>query len=480
MMLASRFVLQMFTWLTTLLVIRFLDPSDYGLIAATMMVVTFAHLITDGGLIRALIQKPDATEHDQRVAFTTSAAVCLAVVTLIWLLSGALSVLLGSPKISLLLRVMSLYLVMQIFLMVPEAKLERSLQYGKLALAGTTSAVVQAAVTLALAWLEWGVWALASGILAGRLAYLIGLNIMAPWRPAMALPKQGDRALLRFGMTVAGTNLLWFLHHNSDTAVISSLLGPAQLGLYAVAMQLAVLPLEKFNVTINSVSFATFSRLQGDQERLQRWFLKLLTLRCIAAFPVLIGLALIADDFLPLLLGDKWRQMVPLFQVLAPVGALMVVSTSFTPLFNAIGRPDLALKYTAVSALSMPVAFLVGCKLGGLMGVCLAWLALYPPLLVGMVILSQRASGVRALGVLKALLAPAVGAIVMTIIVIAAETQLTEDVNVFLRIGVVIVLGAFAYSASIAALSWSSLKADISALRTMMAEGKDQSKPAPT
>jgi O-antigen/teichoic acid export membrane protein len=472
LMVGSKLLLQVVTWASTLLVLRMLNPGDYGLIAAAMLVVSFAQLLTDGGLTRALIQKPDLEPRDNAVAFTFAVAMGAASFVVIWVLAGYLGERYGDPQFTPLMRVMGGYLLFQIFCIIPMAKLERELKYGWIAAISTAAAVSQALVTLALAWHGWGVWSLAAGILTGAAAAAVGLNLVAGWRPTLAAPDAAGRKLLAFGMTVAITNILWFIYHQADVAVISALLGPAQLGLYTVAMQLAMLPLDKFNVAINTISFSTFSRLQDDPERLRRWFLKLLSLRTVAAFPILAGLALVAEDLLPWLLGEKWRPMVPLFQILAPVGALMVVSNSFTPLFNAIGRPDLGLKYTAVSAALLPIAFLIGCKWGGLQGVCLAWLALYPPLLIGMLLLTGGASGVGFAASMKALATPALASAVMAAAVVATRSALPGDDNLWLRFAASVTVGAASFGAAVAALSWRQLWGDVKALRAMMAANK--------
>ncbi len=470
----SKFLLQGFTWASTLLVIRLLEPSDYGLFAAAMLIISLGQLISDGGLARALIQKPVLDAEDTAVAFTASAAVSVTLYGLVWLASAPLANHFNDPQLLLLMRVMALCLIIPIFDFIPHAMLERDLRYGTLAAANTASAFVQALITLILAWLGWGVWALGCGILGGRMAYSVWVNVARPWKPGFALPGASGRNVLGFGVTIAATNLLWFINHNVDSAIILLVLGKAPLGLYSIAMQLAMIPLEKVNVTVNAVSFSTFSRLHREPERLRRWFLKLLTLRAVLTFPMLVGLALVADDVLPAVLGEKWRPLVPLFQILAPVGAIMVASTAFTPLFNAIGRPDLALKYTAISALTSTVAFYIGCSTAGLIGVCIAWALLYPVLFLGMLVLTARASGVGAGEALMAMGSPAFAVVVMAVAVLAVRSWFPGDSHLIARFASSLAVGAIAYAGTVAAVSGRALWADVASLSAILGKRKPE------
>ena len=60
---------QIIAWASTFLVIRMLDPSDYGLFAMTQVVLVLLNMLNGYGLASAIIQKPDVDDRAVRQLF---------------------------------------------------------------------------------------------------------------------------------------------------------------------------------------------------------------------------------------------------------------------------------------------------------------------------------------------------------------------------------------------------------------------------
>ncbi|MDZ4210093.1 MAG: oligosaccharide flippase family protein, partial [Methylotenera sp.] len=79
----------------------------------------------------------------------------------------------------------------------------------------------------------------------------------------------------------------------------------------------------------NRVLFPAFSNLQDDPVELKRVFLLAQGLQTLVAMPAAAGLALVADDLVPLLLGVKWVEAIPYVQILSWGGIFSaLISTS--------------------------------------------------------------------------------------------------------------------------------------------------------
>jgi O-antigen/teichoic acid export membrane protein len=311
--------------------------------------------------------------------------------------------------------------------------------------------------------------------MAARVLEVLALLKASQWRPRLTPPWKhpaSTRALLTFGLHVSVTNLLWFLYSNSDFAIIGKLAGPVALGYYALAFQLISLPVQKLTANANQVAYPVYCRLQDDRPRLRTWYLRLTVLLGFLGMPALAGMALVAEDAFALVLGERWLPAVLPFQLLSVVGILMVYATSLPPLFNALGRPDINVRYTVACTLLYPAAFYAGGTWGGLVGICLAWLLLYPVVITCLVVLTRRLTGVGVVDLVGAQV-PLVGAVlVMTGVVLAVRGGMAGTPWPWLRLLVSIVAGAAAYAGVLLALGRRTVLAEVAGIVRELRGGK--------
>jgi O-antigen/teichoic acid export membrane protein len=335
--------------------------------------------------------------------------------------------------------------------------------------------VVQSGLVLGLALAGLGYWALAGGALAPRLIETPTQAWLAGWPQRLRLPGARARGLLAFGIHVSLGSLLWFVYSNSDYAIVGRLAGPVALGYYALAFQLISLPVQKLTANVNQVAYPVFCRLQHDRPRLRDWYLRLTVLLGFFGVPALAGMALVAEDAFAVLLGDKWMQAVLPFQLLSGAGILMIFSHSLPPLLNALGRPDVNLKYTLVCTLIFPACFAAAGVLYGLTGICLAWLFVYPIMVAALLLYTRGLTGVGPLALLRAQL-PVLGAVgFMTAAVLLTQWALTGAVPAGGRLAASITVGAIAYAGWMLAAGRRTVLAD---LRALLRELKGQAAPA--
>ncbi len=468
-LLAARLTTQVFLWSVTLVVARLLRPYDYGLMTTGMIFVGLADLLAEAGLGKALIQKDRLRAADLAEGFTLSLILSVLLYGLLFGVAGPAALFLQSPELATLLRVLALAVLLVPLRSVPLALLDRDLHLGKQSAIHVTCAVLQAGLVLGLAVAGLGYWALAAGVIAARLLESAALGYAVGWRPRLVKPGAASRGLLAFGVHVSLGTLLWFVYSNCDYAVIGKLAGPVALGYYALAFQLISLPVQKLTANVNQVAYPVFCRLQDDRARMRNWYLRLTVLLGFFGIPALAGMALVADDAFRVVLGEKWLPAVQPFQLLSVAGTLMVFSASLPPLFNALGRPDINLKYTATCTVVMPLGFVLLGQPYGLVGICLAWLVLYPLLVGGLVCCTRGLTGVGLTDLVGAQRPILAAVAFMAVVVLAGQWCLGEAGPVGLRLGLSIVLGAAAYGGCLMLFARKTVLAD---LRTLLHELK--------
>jgi O-antigen/teichoic acid export membrane protein len=368
---------QLITWGITIFVMRLLAPADYGLLAMASVFLALLGMFAEIGLGPALVQQAETSLQKQRQAF---GVILLMNLTLFVLLNAAASLIAlfyAEPKLTGVIRVMSLQFLIIPFSVIPEVLLQRRLDFKYRSLSDLGSTVIGSVATLILAVSGFGVWSLVIGNLAGFFFRAVFFNIVAPFRAWPTFSLQGMRSTLAFGGNVTGSRFLWFLYTQADTVIVGRVLGGEILGVYSVALHLASLPLQRITGILNQVAFPAFSRFQHDRELIAAQLLKALSLIALVAFPILWGMSAVAPELIVVLLGTKWTEAVLPMQILTLIMPFRAVVGFLPSVTDAIGKPEIGFSNALLACIVMPIAFLIGAQ-WGIKGVALVWLLVYP------------------------------------------------------------------------------------------------------
>ena len=442
----SRLVMQIFTWAVTIQVSRLLLPIDYAVMTTGMMIVGFCDLLADAGIGRALVYRQDISNHDANEGFTLSLILSSSLYALIFFSSNWAAAFLNLPEAAAYLRVVALSLLIVPFRTVVQAIVDKQLALIKQSYVNVVSGVSQSLLLIVLVWRGYGYWSFAIVSLCGRLLELAILMKGSGWLPWPCRLTRHSREILTFGFHVSGASLLWFFYSNSDFAIVGRLSGPIALGLYSLAFQLITIPVQKLTSSFNQVSYPIFCRMKDDPDRVRAWYLRLVCLLGFFGIPAMIGLALVAPDAFQLVLGEKWMAAVPAFRIMSVAGAVMVISASLPPLYNAFGRPDINLKYAGACALLLPASFWIAGYWFGMIGVCYVWALFYPLIVIGLIQSTRSITGFDSFDLLRALLPVLIGVGVMAVAVLAFQRFVGNSWALPIRLGVQVFVGAGAYA----------------------------------
>ena len=440
----AKFASQVITWGITIFVMRLLAPADYGLLAMASVFLALLGLFAEIGLGPALVQQADTSLQKQRQAF---GVILLMNLTLFLLLNAAASLIAlfyAEPKLTNVIRVMSLQFLMIPFSVIPEVLLQRRLDFKYRSLSDLGSTVIGSVATLILAVAGFGVWSLVIGNLAGFFFRAVFFNIFAPFRAWPSFSLKGMRSTLAFGGNVTGSKFLWFFFTQADTVIVGRVLGGEILGIYSVALHLATLPVQRVSAILNQVAFPAFSRFQHDRDLIAAQLLKALGLIAVVAFPILWGMSAVAPELIAVLLGPKWTAAVLPMQILAWVMPFRAVVGFLPSVTDAMGRPEIGLSNALLGCFVMPLAFFVGAH-WGIKGVSLAWLIAYPILLAINMNRMIRVVGVRSRDVLTRLAPTLLCAGGMYLAVWGARTLIAGRVSNLAALLIEIAAGGLAY-----------------------------------
>jgi O-antigen/teichoic acid export membrane protein len=440
----SQILAQLVMWAGTFFVIRTLDPADYGLFAMSQVILVFLTLMNGHGFAGALVRQPEVSEREVRQVFgmllLLNGGLALCQVAL----APVAAAYYRQPIVADMLRVQALLYLATPFIALPQALLSRRIDFRRQGQVQLLSAFASAGTAVACALSGWGVWTLVAAPLVLFWTQAVGLTFLARSLVRPSFRFAGAAPLLRYGGAMVAVQFFWFVQSQSDVFIAGRRFEPHALGLYTTSLFLTQILAAKFVPPINEVSFAAYSRLQERPQAVAAAFVKVARLVLLVALPFYCGMAATAEPLVLTVLGEKWRDTIPLVRILAFAMPFMTLQILFAPATNALGRPRIALFAAMAGAALMPLSFLVAVH-WGTAGLARAWLLAFPLLLAVTMRLSLPVIGLR-LAELAGALAPPLAAAAGMGMAVAGLDALLPPVPAGLRLAALVAFGTAAYA----------------------------------
>jgi O-antigen/teichoic acid export membrane protein len=433
---------QLISWASFVVVTRLLAPSDFGLVGMALLYCGLLQVVTDA-LGTAVTTLRDLTG-EQLAQLNTLAAMSGF---LGFLISCGFAIPLGfffkSPRLPLVIVVMSTVFLISGFRTVPYSLLYRDMRIRLLSILEAVQMIAQALTMLTLAWLGFGYWTLVLGNLAGA-AVLAALQISR--RPyCFAWPKfSGLKNALTFSRHITVSSLSWYGYSNADFLVAGRVLGQAALGAYTLAWTLATIPLEKVTNIVTSVSYAYFSAAQNDSATLRRYLRILTEGLSIIIFPATLGLGLVATDFVHVVLGINWGSAILPLEVLAVLSAFRSLVPLLSSILNVTGESRFAMRTMQAALILMPTAFYAGSRWGPT-GIAFGWVIAYPVIALSLYRRTFRKIDMPLRDYLGSVRPALMGCVVMAAAIEILKHSLTSSFPLSVRLGLEVLAGGATY-----------------------------------
>ncbi len=360
------------TVVTGVVLARLLSPSDYGDFAVALVVLNALLSINELGVSLAIVRWPGNPRLIASTVQTLSTGFSTGLFLLTLVLAPAIARLLGSGEATGLVRLLAASMIVDGLASVPAALLTRGFQQGRRMVADLAGLVVNTTATLGLAVLGHGAWSLAIGYLAGNITTSLLIFIFAGAQIRFGFDRSQVRALLDFGLPLAGSSLLVFGVLNVDYVVVGAVLGPVALGFYMLAFNLSSWPVNMFSLAVRRVAMPAFARLSTDRRALSDAFARSIALLMAATLPVCAILAVLAGPVIRTVYGSKWDAAADALRWLAVLGAARVAAELAYDLLVGAGRSRAVFAVQGIWLVVLTPALLIGAHTAGIGGVAFA------------------------------------------------------------------------------------------------------------
>ena len=360
----ERFSVLGLQFLMGLVLARLLLPSDYGLVGMLAIFLAISQTFVDSGFSSALIQKKNRTDTDYSTAFFFNIGIGLFFYLILFFTAPLIAKFYNIPELNSLTKVIGLNVFITSLAVVQRAKLTIKLDFKTQAKASLTSVFIGGCVGIAMAYKGYGVWALVVQSLLRNGLNTLFLWLLSKWMPKAVFSKSSFKELFSFGSKLLGAGLLNTIFQNIYLLVIGKLFSASELGFYTRAQQFQKMPSQNITSIIQRVTFPVLSSIQDDDEKLIKAYSNFIRLSAFVVFPLMIGLAVVAEPLIRLILTEKWMPTVPLLQLLCIAGMLYPVHAINLNILNVKGRSDLFLKLEIIKKLLITFAILITFSFG--------------------------------------------------------------------------------------------------------------------
>ncbi len=335
--------------LTGIILARILSPSDFGLFGILTFVLTFLVAFGDVGLGASLIRDAsEPLEDDYRTVFTAQQVLVLIVVVAAWFASPMLAHAYRMPAHqAILFRLVALSLLFTSFQVIPSVRLERHLEFHKLAVVEVAQAVVYNGVTIGTALAGLGPLSFALGLLCRSIAGALIINLVSPWAIGWHWDTQNIRRHLSFGLPYQGIAFTSLLKDSITPVFVGLTLGTSQVGYINWAGMVAAYPVLALMV-LQRVYLPAFARMQAHPHRLGQFVERVILAANVVVAPLAVLTLVLIRSITVTVFGAKWLVALPLFEILWLANLFVPTATPLMGLLNALGRSWTTLGFATV------------------------------------------------------------------------------------------------------------------------------------
>ena len=369
---ALRFLGQLISWLSTIFVIRFLAPEDYGVIALAEVFRTFFVLFSNVGFSQGLMKVDHLNDSLIRKTVGLLFSINFLLFALQFSLAPYAAQFYDNQDLETVLRVLAFTYLLIPWSAVPSSLVARNLDHKKTSKVTFFTDVLAACLSLTLAYLGFGYWALVAAVLFTAVFNCLWFNRLIEYPRMPQFSMRGMEALFTFGALVALSEIIFVAYSQIDIVIMGRFFDIAEIGFYGVAVQLATMLLAKTVPLFNVVAFPAFARINAIDGDSNDYLVTALRFASILVFPVFLGVAMVAEDLIGVVLGDTWVQIAGIFSIVVVTVPLRIISYVTSPAVLAAGGARINMENSFVTLLVLIVAIFALIPFG-LRGVAVAW-----------------------------------------------------------------------------------------------------------
>lgn len=344
---------------------RKLSQDDYGLIGMMAIFTAIAASLQDSGFVSALTNRKNPTHQDYNSVFWFNIGVSACMYVLFFCSAPLLAIFYNEPLLTPLFRYYSLAFFAASFSIVPRAILFKQIRQKELAVVTIVALFLSGIVGVSMAFMDMAYWGLATQSICYTALVSIISWYISGWRPSLQITFQPIREMFGFSSRMLLTNIFNQLNNNIFAVVLGRFYTKSEVGLYNQANKWNTMGASTITGMVQGVAQPAFVQVGDDVQRLRRVFSKMLRFTCFISFPAMFGLALVAPEFIVILITDKWLGSAMLMRILCVGGAFLPITALYQNIIVSRGKSQTYMWNTIAQGLTILTSILLIHFMGG-------------------------------------------------------------------------------------------------------------------
>lgn len=320
---------------------RMLGQKDYGMIGMIIIFSSLSCALQEGGFISALIRRKNVTKRDYVSVFWTSSLMGFFFYCILFFAAPLIAAFYVIPELVPLSRFYFLGFFLSSLNVAPRAYLFRNMMVRENAIIGIVSLIVSGIIGIIMAANGFSYW----GIAVQGNVYSLMITVLsfyfAGWYPSLSIDFTPVKEMFSFSSKLIITNIFNIINGNIFSVLLGKMYSVHEVGNYTQANKWNNMGSSFVSGMLGGIAQPVFSKTEGDKERQKKVFRKLMRFAALISFPAMFGLAFVSNEFIVILLTEKWLKSAQMMQMLCVAGAFSSISGLFANLIISRGHSNI-------------------------------------------------------------------------------------------------------------------------------------------
>lgn len=308
---------QIVSLVVTIILARILCPEEYGIVSIVTIFISICDTLVVGGFSDTLIQKRDADQLDFSTLFWFVLFIGVIAFGIVFATAPLVESFFQTPLVCNTLRIMAIRIPINAINSIQSAYISKKMEYRYFFMATFAGTLISAVVGIVMAMNELGVWALVAQYLTAAVISTIVVGMTCGWHPSFQFSLIRLKTLYASGWKMQCSSLISAIYNEIESLALGKKYSAAQLAFYEKGRQFPRLIMHNVQTSISKVMLPAFAQNNNNAKKMKALAQKSVQVSTYVMTPLLIGMMVCAEEFVMVVLTEKWMPAVPYLMLLS-------------------------------------------------------------------------------------------------------------------------------------------------------------------